>query len=137
MNKLLLNAKGRNHIRVFPTQDTIEFKGTEAEVLTQVQNLFKQLQESDNVENLYYKKKIKKGYLISAWAYDDLYYLVQCLKDENKMYVVNIYILKSANDAKNIAKFLSENADGLMKDYKKQIIEGKEAFKKFIQEGNC
>ena len=131
MNKVVLNAKGRNHIKFLPMKDTIQFEGEEADKLRKCEELFNRLQNSDDVERLFIQTNRKKGYMISVWKMDNLFYLVQSLKDENKMYINTVYILNSENDSINIAKFVVNNCETLMNDYKTQISEGFEAYKRF------
>lgn len=138
MNKLLLNERGRNHIRIFPTKEVSEqlnIPETEADKIRWCEKCFKTLQHSNDAKRLSIYKHKGKGYLISVWELDNKYYLIQCLRNEFKTFNTTIYISNEKNDMLNIAKFLQENVDSIMKDYKNQILEARDALIKETIEG--
>ena len=127
MNKLLLNERARNHIRFFPMKNTIaDLPESEGDRIKWCQSEFKRLQHSDTAKRLFYVRHKGKGYQISVWEMDGLYYLVQCLRNEFKTFNDTIYINKERDDTINIAKFLQANIDQIMQDYKNQILEARD-----------
>lgn len=127
MNKILLNNKGRNHIKFLPMKNTLnDIPADEGDKIRLCKQLFDELQNSSKTINLFMKKDRHKGYQISLWELDDLYYLAQSMRNEFGTYNNVIYITKEKGDAENIAKFLSSNIRTIMNDYKKQIIDAKE-----------
>ena len=133
MNKILLNTKGRNHIRIFPLKNIIEMP--EENKTEFCKKIFVELQQSDNVIKHAYYRHTKKGYQVSVWELNDKIYLVNCVRDMEHNYVTTIYISDNLNDMLGIAKFLVNNIEDIMKDYKNQILEAPEAFKEFNKEG--
>lgn len=135
MNKLLLNKNGRNHIRIFPLKNIIELPEDAAERIKLCQSIFNELQQSDNAIKHAYYRHTKKGYQVSVWELDNKIYLVNCIRDLDYNYVTTIYISDNLNDMLGISKFLISNIDGIMNDYKNQIIEGKNAYEDFVKKG--
>lgn len=135
MNKILLNTKGRNHIRIFPLKDIIKMPEDGAEKIKLCESIFVELQQSDNAVRHAYYRHTKKGYQVSVWELNNKIYLVNCVRDMEHNYVTTIYIGDNLNDMLGIAKFLVNNIEEMMEDYKNQIIEAPEAFKEFIKEG--
>lgn len=138
MNKLLLNNSARNHIRFFPMKDTISnLPESEKDRILWCKEEFKKLQHSDTAKRLVIYKHRLKGYLISVWEMDGLYYLIVCLRNEFKTFNDTIYISKDKDDMLSIAKFLQQNVDQIMKDYKNQILEARDALVKETVEDNA
>lgn len=126
MNKLLLNQSARNHIKFFPMKDTIDdLPETEADRIRWCRKEYYKLQNSTDAKRLVIYKK-RGNYQISVWELDGLYYLVQCLRNEFKTYNTIIYISKYKEDMLSIAKFLQENIDQIMQDYKDQILDARD-----------
>ena len=132
MNKILLNTKGRNHIRIFPLKNIIEIP--EENTSKFCEQIFVELQQSEDVIRHAYYRHTKKGYQVSVWELNNKIYLVNCVRDMEHNYITTIYIGDNLNDMLGIAKFLVNNIEEMMKDYKNQIIEAPEAFKEFIKE---
>ena len=131
MNKLLLNERARNHIKIFPMADTVPGLPTDpGDRIRWCESRFKLLQHADNAERLFYVRHKGKGYQISVWELDGLYYLIECIRNEFKTFNTTIYITKDGDDAVNIAKFVQSNIDQIMKDYKEQILEARDALLK-------
>ena len=63
--------------------------------------------------------------MISVWAHNDLYFLIQCIRNEFKTFNDTLYIGKTKDDMISIAKFLQENVETIMSDYKSQILEAR------------
>lgn len=127
MNKLLLNERGRNHIKFFPMKDTIaDLPENESDRINWCKDKFYELQHRFDVQRLFLVKHKGKGYQISVWEMDGLYYLVQCLRNEFKTFNCTIYINKDKDDCINIAKFLENNITQIMADYKQQILEARD-----------
>jgi len=122
-NKILLNQKGRNHIRIFPLYKDVCIPEDEADKIRWAQAKFEELENSSEAERLYIFKSVKKGYLVSVWQLNDLYYLVQSIRNEFSTYNSTIYITNEKNDMLAISKFLRENITTIMKDYKQQILD--------------
>lgn len=136
-NKLLLNQTARNHIRFFPMEGTIpDLPETEAERIRWCEQRFKQLQDSFEAKRLALYKNRSKGYQISVWRMDGLYYIVQCLRNEWKTFNDTIYITKDGDDAVAIAKFLHDNIEEIKADYKQQILDARDALLKSMAERN-
>ena len=130
MNKIILNKNGRNHIRIFPLKGIIEMPENEAKKIELCKSIFQELQQSDNVIKHAYYRHTKKGYQVSVWELNQKIYLVNCIRDLDYNYITTIYIGDNLNDMLGIAKFLVNNIDEIMRDYKNQILEGKEEFDK-------
>lgn len=127
MNKLLLNERARNHIRFFPMTNTItNLPESEADKIKWCESEFKKLQHSNDAKRLFLAKHKSKGYLISVWQLDDLYYMIHCLRNEFKTFNTTIYLSKDKDDCINIAKFLENNIVTIMQDYKQQILEARD-----------
>lgn len=135
MNKIILNKSGRNHIRIFPLKNIIPLPEDAAERIRLCQSVFVELQQSDDVKKHAYYRHTKKGYQVSVWELNQKIYLVNCIRDLDHNYITTIYISDNLNDMLGIAKFLVSNIDDIMKDYKNQIIEGKEAFEEYTKKG--
>jgi len=133
MNKILLNKNGRNHIRIFPLNNIIELPEDGAERIRLCEKIFTELQNSDNATRNYYYRNVKTGHQVSVWSLNDKTYLVNCIRDLDYNYVTTIYISSNLNDMLGIAKFLRANMKQITEDYKKQIIEGKDAFEEFLK----
>lgn len=133
MNKLLINHSARNHIKIFPMQDAAQFlnmPATEAESIAWCNNIFENLRTSKDAKELSVYGNRKSGYRISVWELGGLYYLVQCLKNEFNTFNTTIYISKEQNDMLAISKFLKENIETIMSDYKDQILDARDALLK-------
>lgn len=132
MNKILLNQKGRNHIKVMLIKDSgLEMPEDNAEKIKFCETIFADLQHNDNAIRHFYYRNTKKGYQITVYQIDELIYLTNCIRDLDYNYVTTIYVSKNLNDLKGIAKMLRENIETIMQDYKDQIFEGQEAFEEF------
>lgn len=135
MNKILLNQKGRNHIKVMLLKDSeLEMPVEDAEKIHFCEKLFINLQHDDNAIRHFYYRNTKKGYQITVYESNDKIYLTNCIRDMEGNYITTIYVSKNLNDLKGIAKMLKENIQTIMSDYKMQIIEGKDAFKDYIED---
>ena len=127
MNKLLLNRRARNHIRFFPMKDTISnLPESESDRIKWCEAEFKRLERNNDAKRLVLHKNKAKGYLISVWQMDNLYYLILCLRNEFKTFNDTIYINSEREDTINIAKFLRDNVDQIMSDYKKQLLDARD-----------
>ena len=126
MNKLLLNQKARNHIKVFPLYKGAEIPENEGDQIRWAESRFNELQQSDEAKRLFIYKNAKKGILVSVWELNNLYYLVQCIRNEFKTYNTIIYINNEREDTINIAKFIQANAINIMADYKQQILDARD-----------
>jgi hypothetical protein len=124
MNELVLNSKARHHIKLFPL-DNIEVPKTEREQLLWAESVFKALERSHDAKRLFLYKSKKQGYMISVWAHNDLYFLIQCIRNEFKTFNDTLYIGKTKDDMISIAKFLQDNVETIMSDYKSQILEAR------------
>ena len=128
MNKLLLNNNARNHIKIFPMRDTIkDLPESEADRIEWCRAEFRKLQHSSEAKRLCIYKNKSKGYLISVWELQGLYYLVQCIRNEFKTFNDVIYINDNKDDTLSIAKFLTDNINAIMADYKAQLLEARDA----------
>lgn len=135
MNKILLNQKGRNHIKVMLLKDSeLDMPIDGAEQIKFCEKIFATLQQEEATRHYYYRN-VKKGYQITVYQIGDMVYLTNCIRDLDHNYVSTIYVSKNLNDMLGIAKFLVSNIDDIMKDYKNQIIEGKEAFEEYTKKG--
>lgn len=127
MNKLLLNNSARNHIKVFPMPDSgIEIPESGEDKIRWCEKEFNRLQSDASAKRLCLYKHRLKGYLISVWSLDGLYYLIVCLKNEFKTFNDTVYIGKDKDDMLSIAKFLHQNIDTIMADYKQQILDARD-----------
>lgn len=126
MNKLLLNNNARNHIKIMALYNNPDVPDDEGERIRWCEKMFNNLQNSDKAVRIFSNKHVKKGFAISVWELDGLYYLIQSIRNEFGTYNNVIYINDIKEDTLNIAKFLKENAIGLMNDYRKQILEANE-----------
>lgn len=128
MNKLLLNERARNHIRFFPMKNTFDDIPSDAgEKIKWCESKFKALQHSNDAHRLSIHKHRTKGYMVTVWEFDGLYYLVQCLRNEFKTFNTTIYISKDKQDMINIAAFIEQNIETIMSDYKQQILDARDA----------
>ncbi len=136
MNKLLLNKNGRNHIRVYPLNDTIEFPEDKAEKINLCEKLFNDLQHDESAIRHYYYRNVKTGIQVTVFESNNKIYLTNCFRVPEHTYVTTIYInkLDSLEDCINIAKFLSKNMNTIGNDYKQQIIDGQEAYDDYVKE---
>lgn len=126
MNKLLLNDRGRNHIKFLPLGDIVpDLPESEADQIKWCRAEFKKLKQSMDAKRLYLHKNRSAGVLISVWEMEGRYYLILCLRNEFKTFNNTIYISKEREDCLSIAKFLKENYETIMTDYKQQIIDAK------------
>lgn len=123
MNKLVLNNKARNHFKFFPMKDVFDLPESEKDQILWAESLYKKLERSDDAINLYTTKHKTKGYMISVWEYESRYYLIQCIRNEFKTFNNTVYISYEKQDMLSIAKFLKNNIDSIMSDYKNQIID--------------
>lgn len=138
MNKILLNQKGRNHIKVMLLKDSdLEMPTDKIEQIKFCETLFANLQHDDNAIRHFYYRNVKKGYQIAVYESDSKIYLANCIRDMEHNYITTIYVSKNLNDLKNIAKMLRENIETIMDDYKNQILEGKEAFEDMNKESEA
>ena len=133
MNKILLNQKGRNHIKVKLLKDSdLDMPTDGAEQIKFCESIFMHLQ-NDEATRHYYYRNTKKGYQITVYQIKNMVYLTNCIRDMDKNYISTIYVGKNLNDMLGIAKFLRQNIETLMTDYKNQIEEGKDAFEEFTK----
>ena len=127
MNKLLLNNSGRNHIKIFPmTSAGIELPESEADKIRWCEAEFGKLQSDPKARRLCLYKHRLKGYLVSVWELEGLYYLIICLKNEFKTFNDTIYISKDREDMLSIAKFVHQNIETIMEDYRNQILDARD-----------
>lgn len=127
MNKLLLNERARNHIKFYPMKDIVtDLPDTEAERIEWCKKRFHELQHNADAKRLVIYKHKGKGYLISVWELDGLYYLVECIRNEFKTFNVTIYMDNQKEQMISIAKFIQENIDAIMADYKQQILDARD-----------
>lgn len=124
-NKLLLNNKARNHIKVLPLKDFVAPED-EGERIKWCEKTFEDLKNSEDAKRLLLSKDRKKGILIAVWQLNDVFYLIQSMRNEFSSYNNVIYLTKNKDDATNIAKFLIQNHRTIMNDYKKQILDAKD-----------
>lgn len=138
MNKLLLNDKGRNHIRVLPLKGSgIEIPEGEKERVLLANSIFKELQTSSDAKRLVLYKHKGKGYLISVWQIGAQYYLIQSIRNEFKTFNNTIYVGPDGPDMLSIAKFLRENIETIMEDYKNQILDARDwLVRETLKDGN-
>ena len=136
-NKILLNNNSRNHIKFMPCTNKLDIPQDEKNQIIWCQEKFAEL-ELNGVELNHYSSR-KKGILLSVYELNDLYYLVQCLRNEQegifyaktsktkdiKIYNTTIYILESKNDASSIWEFLRKNNSEVMNDYKELMIDAR------------
>ena len=134
MNRLLINQHARNHIKIFPLYKGAEIPEDEGDQIRWAKAQFEELQQSNEAERLFIYRSNKKGFLVSVWRLHDLYYIVQCIRNEFRTYNTIIYINNEKEDSINIAKFLQANAITIMKDYKQQILDAKDYI---IEGGNA
>lgn len=88
---------------------------------------FKELQESGSAKRLSLHRNKAKGYQITVWELNGLYYLIQCIRNEFGTFNDTVYISRDGQDMLNIAKFLKENIETIMADYKAQILDARNA----------
>ena len=131
-NKLLINERARNHIKIFPVEEGVfdDIPTDEGEKIRWCESQYKRLQSSIDAKRIFIDKHRGKGYLVSVWELDGRYYLIQCIRNEFKTFNTVIYVSKNKSDMLNIAKFLKQNVDQIMKDYKEQILEARAALVK-------
>lgn len=137
LNKLMLNDRARRHIKIFPVEDDLfdNIPSDEGEKIKWCEKEFKRLQNSNDAKRLFLDKHKGKGYLVSVWSLDGRYYLIQDIRNEFKTFNSVIYITREKDDALSIAKFLRENVNQIMKDYKDQILEARAALVRDAVEG--
>lgn len=124
MNKLLLNSKGRNHIKLFPMKDLFDdIPEDEGDKIRWCESKYLHLQHSDDANRLLLHKNKAKGYLISVWELEGYYYLINCIRVASGAFVTTIYITKDGNDAKSIAGFLQQNVEEIMSDTKQSLLD--------------
>lgn len=122
MNKLLLNNNGRNHIKFFPMKDVFDdIPEKEGDQIRWCEEKFNELQKSNEAKRLKVFVNRKKGYMISVWELNGNYYLIQCLRNNNRSYNSTIYISKEKQDSLSIAEFLYQNIDSVMTDNKELL----------------
>lgn len=134
MNKLVLNPKARNHLKIFPFGN-IEIPASEKDQIEWCQAEYSRLETSNKATRVFILNRSHKGYMLSVWVLDNRYYLIQSLRNEFKTYNNTIYISEQENveqDFINLAKFLAKNIETIGGDYRKQILDAK----KYIVEDN-
>ena len=119
-SKLLLNERARNHIKIMPLTDVI-LPEDEGDKIRWCEEQYNLLLNSDDAKRLYYYKNVRSGILIAVWELNDLYYIIQSIRNEYKTYNNVIYIHNERNDCINIAKFLRNNMTEIMSSFKQQI----------------
>lgn len=124
-SKLLLNEKARNHIKIMPLTDVV-LPEDEGDKIRWCEAQYNLLLNSNDAKRLYYYKNVRSGILIAVWELNDLYYIIQSIRNEFKTYNNVIYIHNEKNDCINIAKFLRTNMTEIMADYKQQILDAKD-----------
>lgn len=126
MNKLVLNSKARNHFRMYPLCKVDAFKGFEHSE-DACEALYNGLLKDRDAQRLSIEKNKSKGYMITVWHQpsNGLYFLICSIRNEFKTFNNTIYIDNHGDDMVKIAKFLKENIDGIMADYKDQILEAR------------
>jgi len=118
MNKIVLNSRGRNHIKFLPLNSGVVLPDSEGDRIRWAESVYNELLYSNEAERLFVSKR--KGYLVTAWQLNGLYYLTQCIRNISGTYNTTIYINNEREDTINIAKFLRDNAINIMSDIKKQ-----------------
>lgn len=128
-NKLLMNERARNHIKVFPVGDDVfdNIPSDAAGKIKWCESMYRELQTNVKAKRIYLDKHKGKGYLISVWELDGRYYMIQCLRNEFKTFNTTIYISREKDDMLNIARFLRDNVDQIMADYKDQLLAARDA----------
>lgn len=127
MNRLLMNKSVRNHIRFLPMPETIpDLPADEGDRIRWCEAEFARLQSSEDAKRLICHANRRKGYMITVWELDGMGYLCQCLRTNTGVYVSTIYVSKDLDDLVAIAKFLRDNVETAMADYKKQILEARD-----------
>lgn len=128
MNKLIMNPKGTNYISVFPVDEGVlgEYPKDEAGQIRWAEAVYKRLESDANAKRRLLAHNKKRGYMISVWSLDGVAYAIQCISIGSRVYKITVYVLKSESDAVAIAKFLQQNADELMDDYKRQILDARD-----------
>lgn len=124
-NKILINSRARNHIKLFPLINGLDIPEDEGDKIRWCEERFKELEEDTKAVKLYNYSSIKKGFSVTVWESKGLYYMVQCIRNEFRTYNTTIYIHNQKQDCINIAKFLRKNVISIMNDYKQQILDAK------------
>ena len=127
-NKLLLNNNNRNHIKIMPLAKDLEIPKEEKEQIIWCKEKFEELQNAQDLKTLWKSVNRKKGYLIALYELNNLYYIVISLRNEFNTYNNTIYIHNIEQDSLNICKFLRQNIQECMSDYKKLIIDAREDY---------
>lgn len=122
MNKIVLNSKANNYIKVYPLKESgLEPPVDEKEQIDFARNIFDKLKNAYEAKKRYFYSNRAKGVQISVWVYDKHTYLVQCIRNEYKTYNTTIYINndseESINDLISCAKFLRTNYAGITKQF--------------------
>ena len=131
MNKLVLAPKSRHHIKFLPLEGSVsDLPKTEAEGILWCQAKYEELERAEDAVRIARYSHPKKGYLISLWELNGLYYLIQSLRNEFGTYNDTVYLSRNRKDCESIAKFLDRNVDGIMRDYRSQILEARDALVK-------
>lgn len=130
MNKLVLNEKGRNHIKILPLKD-MTLPETNKEKLELCESIYNSLRDRNDAKRLSIYKNSKRGVMITVWSMDDNYYLIQSLRDPGNLYYINtIYMSHEKDDLLSIAKFLQKSLTTIGSDYKKQLLDARDALVK-------
>lgn len=132
MNKLVLNPKGRNHIRYMALSTTV-MPESEKEQLNMVEAIYNALCQYGVI---IYERVRSGNYSVKAVEHCGDYYVIISLRNEFNTYNNTIYEISSKDDAINIAKFVGKNMRTIMKDYKKQVLDAKDMMVELPSEGN-
>ena len=129
MNKLLMNERKRNHIRFLFAGELPEWlPEDEGDRIRWAESEFERLRQDPSARRLSLFSNKRKGYLVSVWTLGGKTYVIQCLRTiSGETYVSTIYLGLTESDALAVAKFLRENADTIMRDYKRQILDARDA----------
>ena len=127
MNKILLSDRGYNRIKVLPLAKGMEIPESEADQIRWAEAKYERLRTDPSARRLCLYGGPRKGYLVSAWSLFGEHYLVQCIRIAPKVYSSTIYVADEPGDLVAIAKFLKENIETIMADYRDQLREASEA----------
>lgn len=126
MNKLVLNPKKNNFIKVFPLKESkLEPPVDKREQILWCRELFDKLKNSSNAKRKYVYTNRFSGIMISVWVLDDYSYLIHNLRNEMKTFNTTMYINNSSENAVNdfisCAKFLVKNQEEITRGISKAI----------------
>lgn len=122
MNKIILNSKASNYIKVCPLNGSgMEPPTDEKEQIDFAKDIFDKLKNASEAHKKYFYSNRAKGVQISVWLYNEHSYLVQCIRNEHNTLNTTIYINndkdESVNDLISCAKFLRNNYANITKQF--------------------